>query len=657
MNIKSILILTVPLMLFWQGCGSSSNSSDTTVVTMHSPDSLAVVNVIESAGNVCYNVSYNGFEFIKDSRIGINTDLGDFSKDIYIKNVEGPLEISGNYEMRNSKKSHIEYQANLYNITFGNDSVDLFKMQWHLQNNDIAYRYEILPLDYKLVARIYEENTEFTFPEETTTYLSEMSAPMEGWNRTYPSYETYYEADMPMNDGLNKEYGFIFPALFRLGENGWVQLSETGVGSNYSGSRLKYKGDSTYQFAFPDEREFNGNGSAQPGISLPGYTPWRTITFGHTPAPLAETTIQFDLVEPLYDPSQEYQYGKGSWTWIMYDDSGTTLPVQREYVDFSHDMGYQTVLVDANWDRKIGRDSIAMLAKEAAEKDVALFMWYNSNGYWNDAPLTPRDIMDNTIRRRQEMKWLKDIGVRGVKVDFFGSDKQETMKLYEDILTDANDYGLMVIFHGSTMPRGWEKMYPNYISSEAVRASENLRFTQEECDREAYNATFHPVSRNAMGAMDFGGSTLNRYYNPEDVPGSSQRITSDVFALATAVLFQSAVQHFAMTPKGNKNAPVWAVDFMKAVPTTWDDVRWVAGTPGKNVVMARRNGDTWYIAGINAEETPFSFEIPADILNAGTSIDIYSDDSQLKGSFMTTDKNNLKTVEIPKNGGFVAMVK
>lgn len=227
------------------------------------------------------------------------------------------------------------------------------------------------------------------------------------------------------------------------------------------------------------------------------------------------------------------------------------------------------------------------------------------------------------------------------------------MRLYHDILADANDHEILVIFHGCTIPRGWDRMYPNYAASEAVLASENLHFSQGMCDAEARNACIHPFVRNTIGSMDFGGSTLNKYYSADNAHGS-KRMTSDVFALATAVLFQSPVQHFAMAPNNLDDAPGWAVDFMKTVPTTWDEVKFIDGYPGKYVVMARRSGDKWFVAGINAQETPLTLDIPLPGLKK-ESITLYSDDQKLNGSIKSVkaDKNGKIKVSIPQNGGAV----
>lgn len=322
-------------------------------------------------------------------------------------------------------------------------------------------------------------------------------------------------------------------------------------------------------------------------------------------------------------------------------------------------MGWDTVLVDALWDTQIGYEGIEELARYGKSKGVDLYLWYNSNGSWNDAPQGPRGIMNDIVKRRKAMAWMQKNGIRGIKVDFFGGDKQQTMQLYHDILADANDYGILVIFHGCTLPRGWDRMYPNFAASEAVLASENLHFSQGMCDAEAKNACIHPIVRNTVGSMDFGGSTLNKYYNAKNEPGGSERKTSDVFALATAVLFQSPVQHFALAPNNLDDAPSWAIEFMKNVPTEWDEIKFIDGYPGKYVVIARKSGDKWYLAGINAEENPLklNLQLPQEMLSSqkDAGLSLYSDDKSLKGSLrkIKADKKGFVKVTIPQNGGIV----
>lgn len=630
--------------------GSSVASAENKQIT--SPDGKLVVTVSDTDGRPSYSVSYDNVLFLQPSPLGMVANIGDFSSGMSLEKNVSTNKIDETYELTSIKKSKVRYVANEAVFSFTQQGKTIYDVIFRISNNDVAFKYKMYPQGETLSCVVEQEATGFVFPDGTTTFLCPQSKPMGGFARTSPSYETSYTAD----DAAGKNgwgEGYTFPCLFRNGDNGWVLVSETGVNGGYCASRLLGHKGGTYTIGFPQEGEANGNGTASPGIALPGETPWRTITVGKTLAPIVETTVPFDVVKPLYQAKGEYTYGKGSWSWIIGMDGSTNYEEQLRYIDFSAAMGYQSVLVDALWDKQIGRDKMEELAKYGKDKGVALYLWYNSNGYWNDAPQTPRGIMNNAIARRKEMKWMQSIGIRGIKVDFFGGDKQMTMQLYEDILSDANEYGLLVIFHGCTLPRGWERMYPNFASSEAVLASENLHFSQGSCDHEAFNATLHPFIRNTVGSMDFGGSALNKYYNADNAPRGSRRMTSDVYALATAVLFQSPVQHFALAPNNLTDAPSWAIDFMKEVPTTWDEVRFIDGYPGKYVILARRHGDKWYIAGVNAQKETLKLKVNLPMFSNGEKVRLFSDDKALQGGVKQIEigKKQELRLAIPCNGG------
>ena len=617
-----------------------------------SPDGKLVVTVADMDGRPSYSVSYDNVLFLKPSPLGIIANIGDFSSGMSLEKNVSTNKIDETYELASIKKSKVHYVANEAVFSFTQQGKTIYDVIFRISNNDVAFKYKMYPQGETLSCVIKKEATGFAFPDGTTTFLCPQSKPMGGFARTSPSYETSYTADdVAGKNGWGE--GYTFPCLFRNGDNGWVLVSETGVNGGYCASRLLGHKGGAYTIGFPQEGEANGNGTVSLGIALPGETPWRTITVGKTLAPIVETTVPFDVVKPLYPAKGEYTYGRGSWSWIIGMDGSTNYKEQLRYIDFSAAMGYQSVLVDALWDKQIGRDKIEELAKYGKDKGVALYLWYNSNGYWNDAPQTPRGIMDNAIARRKEMKWMQSIGIRGIKVDFFGGDKQMTMQLYEDILSDANEYGLLVIFHGCTLPRGWERMYPNFASSEAVLASENLHFSQGSCDNEAFNATLHPFIRNTVGSMDLGGSALNKYYNADNAPRGSRRVTSDVYALATAVLFQSPVQHFALAPNNLTDAPSWAIDFMKEVPTTWDEVRFIDGYPGKYVILARRHGDKWYIAGVNAQKETLKLKVNLPMFSNGEKVRLFSDDKVLQGGVKQIEigKKQELQLAIPCNGG------
>lgn len=592
-------------------------------IVIRSPDKHVQVTLFLKDGSLNYNVNYKGKTILEDSPLGMITNVSDFSRNlVFVEKREQVIRTT--YTEPKIKKSHVEYQANEVICIYQTPQKEKISVTFRVGNNDIAFNYLLAQNGETARCVIEKELTGFKFPQYTTTFLTPQATPMIGWMQTKPSYEEEYVPDEPVGTPSKYGVGYTFPALFHIGDNGWALISETGVGSLFCGSKLsEATKDGLYTIAFPEEGENNGIGSSKPAIPLPGETPWRTITVGDHLKPIVETTVAFDVVEPLYEPSKKYEFGRSTWSWLLWQDGSINYDDQKKFVDLSAEMGYELVLIDNWWDTRIGREKVEDLAQYAASKNVGICLWYNSNGHWSDAPQGPKNCMNTSVARKKEMAWLKSIGVKGIKVDFFGGDKQETMKLYEDILSDANDYGLSVIFHGCTLPRGWERMYPNFAGSEAVLASENLIFTQHANDSEAYNATLHPFIRNSVASMDFGPVLLNKRHNRNNDSGTTRK-TTEIFQLATAVLFQTPIQNFGITPNNLTEFPSFVIDFMKNVPTLWDETVFIDGYPGKYGVLARRHGEQWYVAAINAEREVKEVKIHLPML-AGKKVALYSD--------------------------------
>lgn len=619
--------------------------------SVQSPDGKLDVKVGITQGEAFYEVNYDGQVMLEKSPLGLETNEGDFTTGMSLKDSSKGT-AKDEYSLEKIKKSHVTYEANTLKVTFSNTDDKEISVVFQVSNNDIALRYELPKWGDTRTCVIEKESTGYRFPKETTSFLSPMMQPMKGFARTAPSYESGYDADASMESNTS-ETGYVFPSLFRIGDKGWALLSETGVRSLYTASHLSAYKNGLYTVEYPDPRQNNGFGSSGAQIGLPGHTPWRTITLGETLKPIVETTIPYDIVEQLYEPSQDYEYGKGTWSWIVWQDNSMNYEDQVKYIDLAAAMGFKYILIDAWWDERIGYEKMEELVNYAKSKDVGVFLWYNSNGIVNDAFMTPLNKMNTSIARKKEMKWLKEIGVKGLKVDFFGGDKQETMRLYENILSDANDYGLMVIFHGTTLPRGWERMYPNFVGSEAVLASEMLIFSQDVRNKEAFYASLHPFSRNAVASMEFGGVLLNKYLNKGNKEGQ-ERLTTDAFQLATGVLFQNPVQMMALTPNNLEDVPQFELDFLRDLPTTWDETVFVDGYPGKFAVLARRHEQNWYVAGVNAEKSAKKLELDLPML-AGKTLRMYSDDKN-KETYtdeIKVSKKGKVLVTIQPNGGFV----
>lgn len=616
-------------------------------VVVKGPDGKLQLTVsCPEGGEASYAIDYNGKQMLASSPLGLETNVGDFAKSMKLTG-HTQTSIDTVYNQSRIKVSQVHYTANELICSFANAAGQKMDVTFRVSNNDVAFRYTLPRQGERGSVTVDQEATGFRFPQQTTTFLCPQSDAMIGWKRTKPSYEEEYKADAPMNVRSQYGHGYTFPCLFKIGDNGWVLISETGVDSRYCGSRLSDAQDGMYNIAFPMPEENNGNGTSEPAFSLPGSTPWRTITVGETLKPIVETTVPWDVVEPRYTTQHDYKMGRGTWSWILWQDESINYDDQVKYVDLAAAMGYQYVLIDNWWNTNIGRDRMTQFIQYANSKGVDVFLWYSSSGYWNDIEQGPTNMMDNAIIRKREMKWLQQQGVKGIKVDFFGGDKQETMRLYEDILSDADDHGLMVIFHGCTIPRGWERMYPNYVGSEAVLASENIIFSQHFCDTEAFNACLHPFIRNTIGCMEYGGTFLNKRMNRSNDGGNIRR-TTDVFQLAVAVLFQNPIQNFALAPNNLTDAPQVCLDFMKQVPTTWDETRFIDGYPGKYVVLARRHGDRWYVTAVNGGKEALKLKLSLPML-AGKTVSFYSDDKQLQPQ--------MKSQKIKADGSFQLMIQ
>ncbi len=636
------------LTLILAASAASSIMADTKTVT--SPDGRLSVDINLNNGQLTYNVCYDGKEMLKPSRLGLNTDMGDYTQNLSITDTRNRT-IDDTYSMRGTKASTVRYNANCIDIDLKADKSRgrIMTLTMQVSNNDIAYRYtfdEAKGSDNNAPRRvtILSEASSFRLPDVTTTFICpQIDGNNKGWMGTKPSYEEEYVADDKMDKPSRFGKGYTFPCLFRVGNDGWVLVSETGVGSNYCASHLSDFNSATgYTVAYPDPSENHGLGSTTPAMSLPGSTPWRTITVGTSLKPITETTVAYDVVEPLYEPSRQYKPGRYTWSWLIWQDNSMNYNDQVAFIDVASKMGFEYILVDALWDTQVGRERIAELSRYAQSKGVSLMLWYNSNGYANDAPQGPRNGMNTAISREREMAWMEKIGVKGIKVDFFGGDKQQTMQLYEDILSDANRHGIQVIFHGCTLPRGWERMYPNFVASEAVLASENVYFSEHHAKQEGFELTMHPFCRNTVAAMDWGGTIMNHYMS-KDNKSRHRRYTSDTFEMAAAIMNQSSIQCICMQESNFSELQQFQLDFLRSVPTTWSETRFIDGYPTKYAVLARKSTEgKWYVSGLNGESTVRTLTLTLPEF-AGKTVTLYQDMPLKKGeTFLAPQKTTAK---------------
>jgi len=616
--------------------------------TIKSPDVKIAVNFwLTPSGEPVYSISHSGSIVLKQSRLGIVRSDDDFSTNLILDSVSSECVVSDSYTMLHSKRLQCNYKGNKRIFYLKNATLKRMEIIFQVSNDGVAFRY-YFPETSDMKVKIFTEVTSYHFDRSATAFLQPCQDARIGWCYASPSYEEYYQANIPAGTCAPNQAGWVMPALFNSGKF-WISITENAVDTNYCGSRLSMLSpDGEYSIQFPQPQEGRSGEPVLPESVLPWHTPWRVIVLTDNLADLVESSLETDLSIPAqYDVSSWLIPGISSWSWVTLKDRATVFDTQCQFVDFASSMNWQYCLVDAFWDTQIGYEKIEQLADYAKTKNVKILLWYNSAGDWNTTTLTPRDKMLTKESRHAEFQKLKEMGISGIKVDFFGGDGQSMMKYYIDILKDAANYELAVNFHGATFPRGWSRTYPNLVSMEAIRGEEYVTFAQYFADNQASHCTIIPFTRNLFDPMDFTP------VNFSGIPNIMRR-TTDGFEIALSVLFTSGIQHIAETPEGMAAQPDFVKEYMSTLPIYWDDVKFIDGYPGQFVVLARKAGSRWYIAGINGENTErtITLKIP---FAGDTSKGIIITDSDNEKELIKNEIDCSKPINIimRPNGGFV----
>lgn len=642
---KSMQCCSVVLLLFVL----SSCTSNPGQFTLQSPNGvLALDFFLSESGQPFFRVSKDGEVVIKDSGLGLVLESEDLGTGLKVASLGKEVLVEDHYKMIQGKQTNIDYSANERQVSLKNKSGEELQISFRVSNDGVGFKYSV-PNSKSRAIRVTDELTQFAFNSQDKMWVQPMSAPKSGWMRTNPSYEEPYFQGVSIDTPSPIGFDWIYPALFQVGDQ-WILISETGMEREYAASRLSTsKGSFTVELDFPPSEESINNGDYLPNSKSALSSPWRIITVGSLET-LVESTLGTDLAKPAKPVAVELKAGYASWSWALLKDNSVVYDVQKKFIDYASEMKWQYCLVDVNWDRNIGYEKIGKLAQYAQSKGVGLLLWYNSSGDWNDTEYTPKSKLLTHNDRIAEFQRIKDLGVVGVKIDFFGGDGQSVIAHYEDILIDAAEVGLMVNFHGATLPRGWQRTYPNLMTVEAIKGFEFITFTQDVADLAPQHCATIPFTRNVFDPMDFTPMAFS------EIPGIQKR-TTDGFELALPTLFLSGIQHLAEIPEGMKEMPDFVIDYLSDLPTSWDEAKLITGFPGKDVVIARRSGSEWYITGINGEAMPKTLELDLSFLEGATGIIIKDDAevSNLEQQSLTIGDSPLE-LRIPANGGFIIKV-
>ncbi|WP_374164840.1 glycoside hydrolase family 97 catalytic domain-containing protein [Arcticibacter sp. MXS-1] len=610
------------------------------------PDKTVQVTLSVGSGGTCYySVTRNKKSVLEKSKLGLIREDADFSRGLSVVSASAPVSVSDRYVLRGGKRKVNSYQAVRRTFHLRNREGKKLDIIFQVSNDGFAFRYHF-PERSSELKKITKEETSFNFTEGAQGWLQPMSEAKTGWESSNPSYEEYYQKGVKAGSPSPIKAGWVFPALFRRGEN-WALITESFPEGGYCATHLAANSPGgEYSIALADPREVFPGGAATPQSTLPWSSPWRIVAVGSLRT-IVESTLGTDLATPAIATDAAFvKPGKSAWSWVLYKDDSTVYKVQKRFIDYASDMKWEYCLIDADWDEKIGYDQVRELASYAKTKNVGLILWYNSAGSWNTTPYSPRNKLITREERVKEFKLLQEMGIKGIKVDFFGGDGQSMIQYYHEILKDAASYHLMVNCHGATLPRGLHRTYPNLVTMEAIKGLEFATFDQKNEDEQPAHCATIPFTRNVFDPMDYTPMVL--YKIPR-----IKRSTTNGFELALPVLFQSGVQHLAETPEGMNTVPEFVKNFLQQLPSAWDDVRFIDGFPGRFVVMARRSGSRWLIAGINGEDSTKSLKVDLSFLKGktGKMITDGTEELSLKESSLSASGN--VSVSMKPHGGFV----
>ena len=625
-------------------------ADDSGPATVSSPDgSISVSFRLDDHGAPRYSVSRNGQPVLRESKLGLVRNDVDFSKSLKLLESPPATTVRDEYEILTAKRRHNIYQANRSIHHLQSATGARLDIVFQVSNDGLGFRY-VFPEKDDTVRKLKEEKTTFHFPADTRAWIQPIAVARHGWCEVNPSYEEYYEKDSPVGRPSPTGAGWVYPALFRSADT-WVLLSETGLGRNHCATRLRSEApDGEYAIGYPDPREGGFGGPVFPESKLPWATPWRVIALGSLKT-VTESMLGIDLADaPAKPAGPEVIPGSAAWSWPILKDDQTTYDVQKRFIDYAADMGWRYCLIDALWDVQIGYDKVKELCQYAATKNVKVLVWYNSAGDWNSTPQTPRDRLLTHESRVKEFERLKAMGVAGLKIDFFAGDGQSMIAYHLDLLEDAAPYGFLMNFHGCTLPRGWQRTYPHLMTMEAIRGLEYITFEQENADQAPTHMAMLPFTRNVFDPMDFTPMAL------DTIPKIKRRTTSG-FELATSVLFTSGIQHYAEIPEGMAKVPPYVKDFIRSVPSVWEDSKFIDGIPGRFVVMARKGNGRWFVAGIHAGDETKTLKLDLTELGELPAGTLITDGDGGNLSFRTEKTSPAPdgsvTITLKPKGGFV----
>ncbi|MBI9070181.1 MAG: glycoside hydrolase family 97 catalytic domain-containing protein [Melioribacteraceae bacterium] len=649
--VKNVISLVIFLLFSKQfiGCSGLEKNNKWMIKSPNQNYSVEVA-LDKTTGELSYMAKFSGEDkyILEKSGLGITLGEMEFNSQLDFKSASKIIQKEESYKMVSGKIINVNHIYNVCEFVFTNENGNELNLEFRAFEEGFAYRYSVEGFSGR-TAVIHHENTSFNLPVNGKAWLQ----PYDQITKWTPGYELPYTDGSKIGEDAPEPFnGWCFPMLFEV-DNNWVFITEADLDNNNCGMHIdKDSKDGDYKITFPVENEAFTKGDNKPEISFPWKSSWRVIMLSHNLKNIFKSNIVNSLSEPA--PKDDYNWikpGRAAWSWWSESDSPKNYKSQIEFIDFAANMGWEYLLVDANWNLMKG-DDVEKLSIYAKEKNVGLLLWYNSGGLNNEVEEEPRDKLDKEETRKKEFAWMKKLSIKGIKVDFFQSDKKHIIEQYHAILKDALDYNLLVNFHGCTMPRGWSRTYPNLVTMEAVRGGECYKFSSSFPTDAVLLNTIYPFTRNVTGPMDYTPVMFTENTYPH--------LTTNAHELATSIVFESGITHFADNYKVYKKQPKYVIDFLKELKTFWDESKMLYGYPGKNIGVARRFSNKWFIAGLNGLAKNDKANIKLDFLSEGKyKVRIISDgNSSREFKYVETMVDNTTALDIDllPYGGYSAIL-
>ncbi|MEJ7678939.1 MAG: glycoside hydrolase family 97 protein [Segetibacter sp.] len=517
-------------------------------------------------------------------------------------------------------------------------------------NDAVAFRYIVPAPQGQQDFQLKNENTEFHFSKDATSYA-----------QVLPHYRSMYESEylkLPVsafsNQGGVKSSVLIgLPLLAEVPGAGWLAIAEADL-RDYSSMYLTNPsgGWSGHTLLSRLSPLLGSSGLAVTG-NYPLQSPWRIVMVADKPGKLIECNAVTNLSPPSAVKNTSWiKAGKASWDWWSgsIDKNGKsayTTENMKYYVDFAAKSGLEYMLVDAGWSedditKMNGKVDIPELVRYAAAKHVKVWIWLYAASV--------------AKQMNQAFPLYESWGVAGVKIDFVERDDQQGIAFYYKAAEQAAAHHLMVDFHGSTKPFGLERTYPNVMNYEGVLGMEQSKGgTRDNPD----NRAMLPFTRMLTGPLDFTPGGFDNVTREAFVPRGDKPMVmgTRTHHLALYVIYQAPFEMVSDYPAAYEKQPEF--EFIKQVPATWDEIKVLNGQPGEYITIARRKENDWYIGSITNWQSR-NFQIPLSFLGNGKyTAQIYSDatdaDRNPKHTIITTRQVNNKTilkVNLVTGGGY-----